>query len=483
MLPNFMAFTSLTYPHDPFPLSLNAPGMFLSLTPGTLNETATANDGTKLSYTQNGAYLAGWQLLDSNSNPIAPGTVAQLFGTPSIDPDSKRPVGKGLTPVNPSQPFAAFNGGWYFDAEPANGAAATWADAFFGWGLGTSGYSPRNLAPSTPLSGTLPNTSTFNVSSADIGYNLSFQPACDSPPPAPAFTSAASAIFTESRDCAFTVQATGAPQPVLSESSTDVLPKGITFDPATGIFSGTPAAGSAGTYTLHFAATTGVGSTPQTLTLNVYSLATSEHFVQALYHAELGSTASPADLAHWVNVLDNVVNGSGGQSAVVAGIASLFPARARVVTGWYQTYLGRPAKDNEVKVDADALATQTQEQVLSGILGSDEFFFIRAQSMGFGGTREQNYVTALYELLLKRTPKSTELAEQVAELKQVGPQKLALIFLQSLEYRSDVVAAYYVSLLHRPGTQLEVAGWVNTGLDLHSIRMGIENSVEFFLNG
>jgi hypothetical protein len=182
--PNFMAFTSLTYPPDPFPLSLNAPGMFLSLTPATLKETAKSG-GTDLSYTQNGAYLAGWQLLDHNNNPIAPGTVQQLFGT-QFDPQTGRPVGAGLTPVNPGRPFAAFNGGWYFDAKPVNGAQATWADAFFDWGLGTSDkgvpYSPRNLSPQVPLIGRLPNTSTPNVSNADVAYTLTFQPATDRPP-------------------------------------------------------------------------------------------------------------------------------------------------------------------------------------------------------------------------------------------------------------------------------------------------------------
>jgi hypothetical protein len=87
-----------------------------------------------------------------------------------------------LTPVNPSEPFAAFNGGWYFDARPVNQAATTWADAFFGWGLGFGGYSPRNLVPATPLSGSLPNTSTPNVSNNNVGFTLSFQPASDSPP-------------------------------------------------------------------------------------------------------------------------------------------------------------------------------------------------------------------------------------------------------------------------------------------------------------
>src|SRR5262249_43823051 len=156
------------------------------------------------------------------------------------------------------------------------------------------------------------------------------------------------------------------------------------------------------------------GITTQAFTLSVYTQAASEKFVQALYTDELGRTGSTTELDLWVNMLD----GSGGQAAVVAGIANSTEARAGVVTGWYQTYLGRSPSAAEVSAQVTALGSQTQEQVLSGILGSTEFFS-RAQNMGFGGTANQNYVSALYQSLLGRTPSNTELASQVAALQQV----------------------------------------------------------------
>jgi FG-GAP-like repeat/Domain of unknown function (DUF4214)/Putative Ig domain len=486
--PNFMAFTNLVYPNynppynlDLVPLSLNAPGMFLSLTPATLNETGTdviVNEN--LSYTQSGAYLAGWQLLDSNGNPIAPGTLQQLFGTPSVDPNTLRPVGVDLTPVNPAQPFAAYNGGWYFDTKPVSGAAATWADAFFGWGLATGGYSPRYLSPSAPQVGTLPNSTAAHGgfdSDPPVDYMVTFQPATDSPPPAPTFTSAASAIFTEGFGCQFIVMANAAVHPVLSESPNDVLPKGITFDSATGALFGIPAAGSAATYSLHFTASTAAGSVTQSFTLHVYSQSTSENIIQALYSAELGRTGSVVELNRWVAVL-----GTRGQVQVVNGIAKSSEALAFVATGWFQTYLHRSPGTDEVKAYATLLATQTQEQVLSQILGSPEFLQ-DVQNRGFKGTPSQNYVQALYVDLLGRTPSDTELADQVAEFQKVGQQKLALIFLQSTEYRTDTVADYYTSLLDRPGGAAEIASWVNSSLDLRAIRSGIESSQEFFSKG
>ena len=51
------------------------------------------------------------------------------------------------------------------------------------------------------------------------------------------------------------------------------------------------------------------------------------------------------------------------------------------------------------------------------------------------------------------------------------------------EYRADVVQGYYTSLLHRTASATEVASWVNTGHDLHTIRMDVESSPEFFTNG
>jgi hypothetical protein len=212
--------------------------------------------------------------------------------------------------------------------------------------------------------------------------------------------------------------------------------------------------------------------------MGAYSLAASRKFVQALYTDELGRSASPTEVSFWVNVL----GGPGGQSAVVSGIVNSAEARGRVVTGWYQTYLGRNPSANETSFWANVLGSQTEEQALSGIVGSTEFFG-RAQTLGYGGTANQNYVSALYQSLLGRTASSAEVDAQVAQLQQVGQQALALSILKSVEYRANVVRGYYTSLLHHTGSQAEVASWVNTGLDLRAIRTGFESSLEFFLNG
>src|SRR5205807_1610433 len=71
---------------------------------------------------------------------------------------------------------------------------------------------------------------------------------------AAAITSAGNTTFTAGSAGSFTVTAVGFPAPTLSESVTDVRPGGVTFNAATGVLSGTPAAGSGGVYILHFTA-------------------------------------------------------------------------------------------------------------------------------------------------------------------------------------------------------------------------------------
>jgi hypothetical protein len=81
----------------------------------------------------------------------------------------------------------------------------------------------------------------------------------------PAITSASTATFTVGVAGSFIVTATGYPAPTVSETG---LPNGLTF--IAGVLSGTPAAGTGGTYNIPFTAGNGVGSNfIQTFTLYV----------------------------------------------------------------------------------------------------------------------------------------------------------------------------------------------------------------------
>jgi len=84
---------------------------------------------------------------------------------------------------------------------------------------------------------------------------------------APSITSGSTTTFTAGSAGSFTVTASGSPSPTFSEIGT--LPSGVTFSSG-GVLSGTPAAGTGGTYSLSFTAANGVGSNAvQSFTLKV----------------------------------------------------------------------------------------------------------------------------------------------------------------------------------------------------------------------
>ncbi|QEL16368.1 beta strand repeat-containing protein [Limnoglobus roseus] len=149
-------------------------------------------------------------------------------------------------------------------------------------------------SPTLSVAGTLPAGVTFNAATGQLSvagttaagtYPLTFTAAnaigtatqnftlTVRPGSAPAITSANTALFGVGATGSFSVTATGTPTPTLAVSG--ALPTGVTFNASTGVLSGTPAAGTAGTYPLTITATNGVGTgATQGFTLTVQSGAT-----------------------------------------------------------------------------------------------------------------------------------------------------------------------------------------------------------------
>jgi hypothetical protein len=223
---------------------------------------------------------------------------------------------------------------------------------------------------------------------------------------------------------------------------------------------------------------TGTGPNTKDRDAAIAGLNAQERFVQALYLDALGRAGTQAELDGWLGLLN-----AGGQQAVAAGIEGSFEAQDHLVQSWYQTYLGRPADGTEKLGWVGLLqAGQSEEQVLSQILGSAEFYD-RAQSMGLACTADQNYVQALYQVLLGRTAGDAEVAGWVNTLPQLGTHGVALAMLHSQEFRTDQFEGYYNALLHRPDDPAGLNNWVMSNLDMHSVRIGFEASPEFFTNG
>jgi hypothetical protein len=210
------------------------------------------------------------------------------------------------------------------------------------------------------------------------------------------------------------------------------------------------------------------------------TMSASEVAVQVLYLNAVGRAGTRAELDGWGSNL--APNATALSPAVVAGIEGSPGPRDRLVQGWYQTFLGRPANGVEEQGFVSLLLNgASEEQVLSILLGSQEFFD-HAQALVASGTADERFVKALYQLLLGRPGSSDEVTGWIAVLPQMGRQGVALSFLSSPEYRSDIVGGYYRERLHRSFNQTEVDAWVFSNLDLFHIRVAIESSPEYFNN-
>jgi len=129
-------------------------------------------------------------------------------------------------------------------------------------------------ASSGTFTGVNGHTYRFYSVATDIGGNV--QPTPTSPQAIttidvltpPAITSTNTDYMYVGASSSFTVLASGYPAPTFNETGT--LPAGVSFNTATGVLSGTPAAGSVASYALTFGASNGLGtpaSQPFTLTV------------------------------------------------------------------------------------------------------------------------------------------------------------------------------------------------------------------------
>ncbi|HVX10867.1 MAG TPA: DUF4214 domain-containing protein [Pirellulales bacterium] len=208
-------------------------------------------------------------------------------------------------------------------------------------------------------------------------------------------------------------------------------------------------------------------------------LTAAEGFVQTLYLDDLGRVGSKAELDSWLPAFN-----SGGSAAVASGIHASEEARDHLVRSWYLTYLGRAANGSEEQIWVNLLATESEEQVLSALLGdSGHGFYDRAQTLVSSGTPDERYVEALYLMLLDRTPSLAEMQYWINVLPQIGLQGIAFAFLHSSEFRTDQFESYYNALLNRPSDTAGLNYLVTSGLNVAQVRVDVGASQEFFNDG
>jgi len=201
-------------------------------------------------------------------------------------------------------------------------------------------------------------------------------------------------------------------------------------------------------------------------------------FIDQLYGLRLYRAPSVSEVAFWQNIL----NGSNAQT-VANNIERSAESRTITVNNMYFRYLGRFPSGNEAQGWINSLLQgNTEESVLSGILGSQEFFN-RAQTFFSAGTANERFVQTLYLLVLNRTASSTEIANWVSILSNTSRATVALDFVRSAEFRADLFSDYYINILHRPPDSGGLNHWVTSGQDIATVRVSFLGSQEFINNG
>jgi hypothetical protein len=194
-------------------------------------------------------------------------------------------------------------------------------------------------------------------------------------------------------------------------------------------------------------------------------------YVANVYQLLLSRIPDPGS-GIWVNDLNNGVAPSG----VVLGIEGSTEYLNDQVFALYNRYLSRKPDSSGAQFWTNFLLTGgTLEQVAEGLTSSGEYFVDQ------GGTN-QGYVTGLYHDVLNRNPSNAELAGWEAVL-DVGASRLsvAVDFLTSQEYRTDLVESDYTIYLERSADSGGLMIWVNalnTGATDQEVLAGIFGSPE-----
>jgi hypothetical protein len=204
------------------------------------------------------------------------------------------------------------------------------------------------------------------------------------------------------------------------------------------------------------------------------ALAGNTAFVQSLYVNFLGRAGEASGVAGWVAQAD-----AGNSAAVGEGIVRSTEALQRVVAGLYQNILGRAGGDVErAGWVAYLQGGGTLEAATARFYGSSE------HAARIGGSNAA-FVKRLYLELLGRAPDGQSGWIGALDSGTLTREQVAAGFLTSLEYRTNFIQGLYADLLKRDTapSAVEVNWWVNSGLDLLSLRGAFASTPEYQANG
>jgi hypothetical protein len=314
-------------------------------------------------------------------------------------------------------------------------------------------------------------------------------------PQALAFTSASGAIFTVGQSGHFTVAASGFPNPTLSESASDALPSGVSFNASSGVLSGTPGAATPGTYTLHFTAHNGVGSdATQSFTLTVTPPSSIAGLTVPVLTAIAGTpfsglVASFTDPASTLPAASFTVtilwgNGQTSTGTVSGGNGSFTVSGSDTYTGE-----GRYPLSVTVSDPFGNAATRSGLVHVARVGPPPGGLAFVANTLTHSFEYYARVVTAAYLNYLGRAPAPSEVAGWVGVMQQgLSDEQLEAGFIGAPEFIADNgglgsgwVTGLYQKLLGRNPAPSEVAGWVNAlqgGMTPAAIAYGFAASPE-----
>lgn len=175
-------------------------------------------------------------------------------------------------------------------------------------------------------------------------------------------------------------------------------------------------------------------------------------FVGSAYEFLLNRAPDPG-AAFWV---DGLNSGTLTPASAVLGIEGSEEYIQDQVDAMYLRYLNRAADPQGQQHWVGVVqAGGTFEQVAAGLASSEEYYVLR------GGTN-QGFVTGLYADVLNRSASTAELAVWETALDSGASRAgVAVAFLTSQEYRTDLVQNDYTTFLHRAADADGLAHWVN----------------------
>ncbi len=244
-----------------------------------------------------------------------------------------------------------------------------------------------------------------------------------------------------------------------------------------------------GVHTLVVQATDQAGnvSTSSTLvvTINSQALDADSKFIRAVYEQALGRPGTIAEWNYWSQFL---VNGN-GRATIANDIERSTEARTLTLDNWYKVYLQRSQSPSTAEIQFwlnEFNNGATEETVLSQLLASAEYYNLAPKVPGVTGgpkASDSTFVQELFIQLFNRKASANDVSFFTSLVSTIGRQEVVYTLLTSTEFRTDQITLYYgPALLGRtvPPAASEVSGWVNSGLDLTSIRIDFLASTEFF---